>query len=138
MRIRKWPRRRGGSDEVSTWRKPNARPRKMRTEGVGRQAGHRHEYHSRDRGWRTGSLALARLRAPTCRHSEQKMAEFLTGHWLSNHLFNLAQSLLMYDAIAQRIEAHEPEIQRRMERPTPPGRDSLDVPPWRIPPGGLR
>ena len=74
-------------------------------------------------------LVLAKFREPNCHHSEQMIAEFLTGHWRSNHLFNLGQSLLMYDAIAQRIEAHEQEIRRRMECLTPPGRESLDAPP---------
>jgi|SRR5271169_422870 len=74
-------------------------------------------------------LVLAGLRAPNCSRSEREIAEFLTGHWRSNHLFNLGQSLLMYDAIGQRIEAHEREIQRRLESLTPPGRDSLDAPP---------
>ena len=73
-------------------------------------------------------LVLAGLREPNCSRSEREIAEFLTGHWRSNHLFNLGQSLLMYDAIGQRIEAHEREIQRRMERLTPPGRDSLEAP----------
>jgi len=74
-------------------------------------------------------LVLAGLREPNCSHSEQKIAEFLRGHWRSSHLFNLEQSLLMYDAIGQRMEAHEKEIQRRMQCLTPPGRESVEAPP---------
>jgi transposase len=72
---------------------------------------------------------LAKLRDPGCRHSEKEIAEFLTGHWRSNHLFNLEQSLLMYDGIAERIAAHEKEIQQRMERLTPQERKDTQAPP---------
>jgi hypothetical protein len=72
---------------------------------------------------------LAQLRDPGCRQSEQQIAEFLTGHWRSDHLFNLEQSLLMYDTIAERIAAHEQEIQQRMERLTPPQRKDAEAPP---------
>src|SRR5271170_898600 len=67
---------------------------------------------------------LAQLRDPGCRHSEEEIAEFLRGHWRSDHLFNLKQSLL----IGERIVAHEQEIQQRMERLTPPDRKDAEVP----------
>jgi transposase len=72
---------------------------------------------------------LAKLRDPGCRHSEAEIAEFLTGHWRSDHLFNLKQSLLMYEAIAERIAAHEQEIQQRMERLAPRERKDAQAPP---------
>lgn len=71
---------------------------------------------------------LAKLRDPSCRHSEKEIAEFLTGHWRSDHLFNLEQSLGMYDAIGERIAAYERQIQQRMERLTPPQRKDAEAP----------
>lgn len=71
---------------------------------------------------------LAKLRDPGCRHSEKEIAEFLSGHWRSDHLFNLKQSLLMYDGIAERIAAHEQEIQQRMEGLTPVHRKDAEAP----------
>ena len=72
---------------------------------------------------------LAKLRDPGCRRSEREIAEFLTGHWRSDHLFNLEQSLLMYDRIGERIAAYEKEIQQRMERLTPPERKDAEAAP---------
>lgn len=63
---------------------------------------------------------LAKLRDPGCRKSEKEIAAQLTGHWREDHLFSLAQSLHMYDAIAERIEVYQQEILRRLsgwERP---------------------
>lgn len=71
---------------------------------------------------------LAQLRDPGCRHSEEEIAEFLRGHWRSDHIFNLKQSLLMYDGIGDRIVAHEQEIQQRMEGLTPGERKDAEVP----------
>jgi len=72
---------------------------------------------------------LAQLRDPGCRHSVEEITEFLTGHWRADHLFNLEQCLLMYDAIAERVAAYEQEIQQRMEALTPPGRKDTQAPP---------
>lgn len=74
-------------------------------------------------------VELAKLRDPGCRHSAAEMVEYLTGHWRSDHLFNLKQSLTMYDAIGERIAAYEKEIQERMEEMTPGSRKSVDAPP---------
>lgn len=57
---------------------------------------------------------LAQLRDRRCRHSEQQIAEQLSGHWREDHLFSLGQSLEMYDAIQQRIAAYEREILRQL------------------------
>jgi transposase len=57
---------------------------------------------------------LAKLRKPGCRKSEEEIAKQLSGHWRQDHLFSLAQSLQMYDAIAERIDAYEKEILRRL------------------------
>jgi len=76
---------------------------------------------------------LAQLRDPRCRNSEEQIAAFLTGHWRSDHLFNLQQNLKMYDSIAERIASYEEEIQRRMEQLTPSGRQDAEAPPLKNP-----
>jgi transposase len=76
---------------------------------------------------------LAQFRDPRCRNSEEQIAAFLTGHWRSDHLFNLQQSLKMYDSIGERIAAYEQEIQKRMEQMTPAGRQDTEAPPLKNP-----
>jgi transposase len=76
---------------------------------------------------------LAQHRDPRCHKSKAQIAEYLTGHWRSDHLFNLREGLKMYDTISERIEAYEQEIQRRMEELTPAGRQSAEAPPLKNP-----
>jgi transposase len=57
---------------------------------------------------------LAQLRDRRCRKSEKEIAEELTGHWREDHLFSLAQSLKMYDAVQAGIAAYEAEILRKL------------------------
>jgi len=59
-------------------------------------------------------LKLASFRDPRCSRSEEEIAKELTGHWREDHLFSLRQSLKMYDAIQERIEAYDQEIQRKL------------------------
>jgi hypothetical protein len=54
--------------------------------------------------------ALAKLRHPHCRNSEQQIAEELTGNWRSEHLFNLGQALKMYDQLTTVIGDYDTEI----------------------------
>jgi transposase len=54
--------------------------------------------------------ALARLRDPRCQKSEVQIAEELTGNWRSEHLFNLRQSLRMYDQLCGVIVDYDAEI----------------------------
>jgi transposase len=56
------------------------------------------------------------------------MAALLNGHWRADHLFNLAQSLRMYDAIEEQVGAYESEIQRRMRELTPAARAESEAP----------
>jgi transposase len=72
---------------------------------------------------------LATLRDPGCKHSQEEIAEFLTGNWRSDHLFNLQQSLLTYDSLGERIAAYEQEIQQRLQGLTPPARKEAEAPP---------
>ena len=57
---------------------------------------------------------LAKLRNPGCRKSTAEITEQLSGHWREDHLFSLEQSLKMHDAIAERMQAYEQEILRRL------------------------
>ena len=59
-------------------------------------------------------VELAKLRRPGCHKDEEEIAEQLSGHWREDHLFSLAQSLQMHDAVAERMEAYQKEILRRL------------------------
>ena len=72
---------------------------------------------------------LAELRDPRCRNSQERIAALLTGHWREDHLFNLKQSLEMYDFLGKRIADYEEEIQKRMKRMAAPGNAEKEVPP---------
>ena len=72
---------------------------------------------------------LVALRDENCKKSHAEMVALLTGHWRSDHLFNLEQSLSLYDAIATRIAAYEREIEARMKQLTPPSREHQKAPP---------
>ena len=58
---------------------------------------------------------LAKLREPGVHKSEEAVAEELRGNWRSDHLFELAQGLKMYDWLSGQIEEQEAEILRRMK-----------------------
>jgi transposase len=60
-------------------------------------------------------VKLAKFRDPRCQKSEATIAEYLTGNWREEHLFNLTQGLKMYDSLEERIADYQAEIQRRME-----------------------
>ena len=55
---------------------------------------------------------LATFRDFRCKKSEGEIAEYLTGTWRSEHLFNLKTSLQLYDKIAQIRADYEAEISR--------------------------
>ena len=56
------------------------------------------------------TLALARLRDPRCRKSEEQITEELTGNWRTEHLFNLRQALRMFDQLCDVISEYDSEI----------------------------
>jgi transposase len=59
-------------------------------------------------------VELAKLRDPRCQNSQATIAQHLTGNWRDDHLFNLAQSLKMYDSTNERIADYQQEIHRLM------------------------
>lgn len=71
---------------------------------------------------------LAALRHARCQKSEADIAEHLTGHWRSDHLFSLTQALKMYDALTDRIADYEREILRQLTAMTPADRDAPPPP----------
>ena len=73
--------------------------------------------------------ALARLRDPRCRKSEEQIAEELTGNWRSEHLFNLRQALHMYDQSNVVIEEYESEILHYISTLQPADKANDSVPP---------
>ena len=72
---------------------------------------------------------LASLRDARCQKSEAQIAALLTGNWRQDHLFNLEQSLKMYDTLADQIADYEEEIQKHMARLTPPENQNQQAPP---------
>lgn len=73
--------------------------------------------------------SLASLRDSGCQKSETEMAKLLTGHWRSDHLFNLDQLLQQYDFLGQQIASYEKEIQERLTKLTPADRQDRAAPP---------
>jgi transposase len=75
---------------------------------------------------------LAALRNRRCHQTTAQMAEQLTGHWRTDHLFSLQQALKMYDAIGERLAEYDREMLRQLAEVTPPDRrDDEVVPPAR-------
>jgi len=54
--------------------------------------------------------ALARLRDRRCKKSEAKIAEYLTGTWREEHVFNLKQAYLTLRFIDERISEYEQKV----------------------------
>jgi len=55
---------------------------------------------------------LATLRDPRCRNDAQTIAKSLEGHWREDHLFELAQSLDLYETYRQKTQQCDLEIER--------------------------
>lgn len=53
---------------------------------------------------------LAKLRDRRCKKSEAKIAEYLTGTWREEHVFNLTQAYLTLQFIDERINAYEQKV----------------------------
>lgn len=61
-------------------------------------------------------LALAQLRNPGCKSSEEKLAKAMQGTWQAPYLFVLKQALALYDFYTEQLAACDAEIERR-QRP---------------------
>lgn len=73
--------------------------------------------------------ALAALRDPRCRKSEEQIAEELTGNWRPEHLFNLRQALKMYDQLCAVIADYDTEILAYIATLHPEDSGNTSVPP---------
>lgn len=72
---------------------------------------------------------LAGLRDPRCRKSEEHIVEELTGNWRPEHLFNLRQSLKIYDQLCSAIDDYDREILSTIEQIQPSDNGGASAPP---------
>lgn len=73
--------------------------------------------------------ALARLRDPRCRKSKEQIAEQLTGNWRPEHLFNLRQTLKMYDQLCTVVDEYDTEILAYIKSLQPAVDNNVSAPP---------
>lgn len=59
---------------------------------------------------------LAQLRDRRCRHSKARIAQYLTGHWREEHLFNLSQALRMSAVTLRKSDTALGAYYRRIAR----------------------
>ncbi len=71
---------------------------------------------------------LASLRDYRCRKSEAEIAEYLTGSWRDEHLFNLTSALHLYDFLESEIIVYEKRMLQEIERLQPEERRNADAP----------
>jgi transposase len=72
---------------------------------------------------------LAVHRNPRCRKSVKEIAEYLTGTWRDEHLFNLASALRLYDAFGEELASYEARLLQELQALQPPERREAQVPP---------
>ena len=73
-------------------------------------------------------LKLAALRDRRCKKSEPEIAEYLTGTWRDEHLFNLASALRLYDALQAEVELFDQRLHEVLVEMQPPERRNARVP----------
>jgi transposase len=71
---------------------------------------------------------LAAHRDPRCHKSIEEIAQYLTGNWREEHLFNLASSLRLYDAIEELIASYQTRLFKVIEGLQPADRQNASVP----------
>lgn len=71
---------------------------------------------------------LAQFRDRRCKKSEDEIAEYLTGNWRDEHLFNLASALRIYDALQKEVDAYDAELYRALIDLQPEERKHAAVP----------
>lgn len=72
---------------------------------------------------------LARYRDRRCRKSAEEIAQYLTGNWRDEHLFNLASALRLFDALDTEIAAYDARLLSEIEALQSPERQAASVPP---------
>jgi transposase len=73
-------------------------------------------------------VALAALRNRGCKKSAAEIAEYLTGTWHEEHLFNLKMALQHYDHLCAQITVYEEHLTAKMKKLQPPERAHQPVP----------
>ena len=71
---------------------------------------------------------LAALRHERCRQTPEEFAEYLTGTWREEHLFNLQSSLGLYDAVQQQIADYERKLAEELQQQAAPELQEADCP----------
>lgn len=71
---------------------------------------------------------LAAHRHHRCHKSEEQIAEYLTGNWREEHLFNLASALRLFDALEEMIASYHQRMLQEMQSLQPPERREAPVP----------
>lgn len=59
---------------------------------------------------------LAALRHKSCKHSAEQFAEYLSGNWREEHLFNLESTLALYDGLQEQIKSYERKLRDELQR----------------------
>jgi len=73
-------------------------------------------------------MRLAKHRDARCRKSVEEIAQYLTGTWRDEHLFNLAAALQLYDSLQETIESYEARLLEELTTLQPPERQQESVP----------
>jgi transposase len=73
-------------------------------------------------------VTLAAHRDPRCAKSAEQIAQYLTGHWREEHLFNLASALRLFDALNTETTSYEARLLKELEALQPPERQEDPVP----------
>lgn len=71
---------------------------------------------------------LAMHRDRRCHKSVEAIAQYLTGTWREDHLFNLAAALRHYDSLQGTIASYEKQLLAQLKALQPPDRQQEDVP----------
>jgi len=71
---------------------------------------------------------LAILRDRRCQKTAEEIAQFLTGTWREEHLFNLGTALKLYDSLQEMISSYEARLLKEIEALQPAERQQEVVP----------
>src|SRR6266852_1254433 len=73
-------------------------------------------------------VTLAAHRDPRCAKSAEQIAQYLTGNWRDEHLFNLASALRLFDALDRETASYDARLLKELEALQPPERQEDPVP----------
>ena len=73
-------------------------------------------------------VKLAAHRDRRCGKSAEQIAQYLTGTWREEHLFNLSSALRLFDALEQETALYDHRLLKEIEALQPPERQAESVP----------